>query len=336
MTVFCLEGIPKGENCPHRTQLSEADAANLISVPPSQNTEAWIPLPDGYELTFDSTGIITRASQAKVVVFAGEPDAGKTTLVTCIFEHFSNGIYAGQRLAWSDTVLAFERICYRSRISSEGEKAETERTTGLSPRFFHLQLQNKESEQFKDLLITDVSGEAYRRALDSQDDAIKLQFIKRADVFVLFLDGEKLKSKDYRQDTFQRSLLLLNALLQAKVLTPSCAVRVVIAKYDLLVPEEVDANTTQFLERVEAEYKKFGPEQFNDFETSRISSRPKMGSSLKYGYGVEALFAGWLDLERSEVVPDFRADTSPSRNEREAAMYLWRQLGQKTNVDRRA
>jgi hypothetical protein len=332
----CLEGIPKGVNCPHRTPVTEGDAEETDSTVPSLVAEAWISLPDGYELTFDSTGLITRASEAKVVVLAGEPDAGKTTLVTCIFEHFSKGMYAGQRVAWSETVLAFERICYRSRISSDAENADTERTKGLTPRFFHLQLQNKESGKFTDLLVTDVSGEAYRRALDSQEDALRLQFIKRADVFVLLLDGERLKSKESRQDTFQRSLLLLKALLQAEVLSHGCTVRVLIAKYDLLVPQDVDANTTQFIEHVEAEYNKFGTEHFSDFQISRISSRPKTGSSLKYGFGVEPLFAKWVDAEASEGVPDFRADASPSPNERESAIFLWRQLGQKTNVDRRA
>lgn len=334
----CLEGIPKGEGCPHRKRLAEDDSEDIAdsAEEPPQAAEQWIPLPDGYELTFDSTAPITRASEAKVVVLAGEPDAGKTTLVSCIFEKFSEGMYAGQRVAWSDTVLAFERICYRSRISSEAERADTERTKGLSPRFFHLQLQNKDSGKLKDLLVTDVSGEAYRRALDSQEEAVRLQFIKRADVFVLFLDGERLKSKELRQDTFQRSLLLLNTLLQAKVLSSECALRVLIAKYDLLLPQEVDANTTTFLERVEAEYKKVGSEHFRDFQISRISSRPQIGSSLEYGFGVESLVSEWVDSESNEVAPDFRADASPSPNERESAIYLWRRLGQKTNVDRRA
>jgi hypothetical protein len=328
---ICLEGIPKGVGCPHRIQSSEGDSEDIAhsTAQPSQAAETWISLPDGYELTFDTTAAITRASEAKVVVLAGEPDAGKTTLVTCIFEQFSEGVYAGQRVAWSDTVLAFERICYLSRVSSQAEHADTERTKGLSPRFFHLQLQNTKTGKLKDLLVTDVSGEAYRRALDNQEEALTLQFIKRADVFVLFLDGERLKSRELRQDTFQRSLLLLNTLLQAKVLSPECAVRVVVAKYDLLLPDAVDANTTEFIERVEAEYKEFGSEHFRDFKISRISSRPRVGSSLEYGFGVEQLVVDWVDSEPSEVAPDFRPDASPSLNERESVIYRWRQLGRK-------
>ena len=174
---ICLEGIPAGKDCPHRIRANEHDQEDVAGRPTesSETVESWPSLPDGYELNFDSTAYITRSSDARVVVLAGEPDAGKTTLVTCIFEQFSEGMYAGQKVAWSDTVLSFERICYRSRVSSEAERPDTERTKGLSPRFFHLQLQNKESGKLKDLLVTDVSGEAYRRALDSQEDALKLQ-----------------------------------------------------------------------------------------------------------------------------------------------------------------
>ncbi|HZU32396.1 MAG TPA: hypothetical protein VFB79_14865, partial [Candidatus Angelobacter sp.] len=320
----CLEGLPAGKDCPHRIRgIAEGDTE---SAEESLGTaEKWISLPDGYELSLESTFEITRASNARLIVLAGEADAGKTTLISCVFEQFSEGMYAEHKVAWSDTVLAFERICYRSRISSEAEKADTVRTKGLSPRFFHLQLQSNESGIFSDLLVTDVSGEAYRRALNNQEDALNLGFIKRADAFVLLLDGERLASKEFRQDAFRRGLLLLKALLQAKVLSSQCPIRVLVAKYDLLVPGKVDKNTSQFVEYVEAEYKKFGDENFTDFQILRVASRPNPGSSLEYGFGIEAVLKDWVK-EHTEPIMDFKPKVDPASNERESARYLWRQL----------
>jgi hypothetical protein len=320
----CLEGLPAGKDCPHRSQkIAEEDAESAEE--PLGIAEKWISLPDGYELSLESTFEITRGSSARLIVLAGEADAGKTTLISCVFEQFSEGMYAEHKIAWSDTVLAFERICYRSRISSEAEKADTVRTKGLSPRFFHLQLQNNESGNFVDLLVTDVSGEAYRRALNNQDDALSLSFIKRADVFVLLLDGERLASKELRQDAFRRGLLLLKALLQANVISSQCSVLVLVAKYDLIVPGEVDKNTSQFVEYVEAEYQKFGDENFTDFKILRVASRPKAGSSLEYGFGIEALLKDWVK-EHAETIMDFKPKADPISTERESARYLWRQL----------
>ena len=323
----CLEGFVAGKGCPYKSQQTEGDPPESATEP-NALSDGWILLPDGYELSLDSTADITRASEAKVVVVAGESEAGKTTLITCIFEHFSVGAYGGQQFAWSDTVLAFERACYPSRISSEGEEAETERTKRLIPRFFHLQVRS-EAGKLTDLLVTDMSGEVYRRVVDNQENATSLgRFIRRADFFVLLLDGKRLASKELRQDGFRRGLLLLEALLQAQVLSKMCPVRVLIAKYDLLVPEEANENTIKFIEYVEAEYKRFGAKHFSDFTVSRISSRPKKNSSLDYGFGVDSLFSEWVTTDRPEVNVDFLADVKEIANERESIKYLWRQLRQ--------
>lgn len=331
---ICLEGFPAGKNCPHRMQpvAASTDELSEVTGESTSKTETWVSLPDGYELSLESTASITRAYEAKVVVIAGEADAGKTTLISCIFEQFSEGPYAAHTLAWSDTILAFERICYRSRISSEADSADTERTTGLSPGFFHLQLRS-ENKNLSNLLVTDISGEAYRRALNNQEDALNLRFITRADFFVLLVDGERLASKELRQDGFRRGLLLLGALLQAKVLLPECPVRILIAKYDLLTPTDVDENTAKFVEYVEAEYQRFGSEHFPDFKVLHIASRPKKGSTLAYGFGVEPLLSEWLKAEGPETIIDFGAENKPLASERESAKYLWRRLGQKVNVN---
>lgn len=324
----CLEGFAAGKGCPYKSQPTEGDtpeSATELNAP----SDSWILLPDGYELSLDSTADITRASEAKVVVVAGESAAGKTTLITCIFEHFSVGTYGDQQFAWSDTVLAFERACYPSRISSEADEAETERTKRLTPRFFHLRVQS-EIGKLTDLLLTDMSGEVYRRVVDNQENATSLgRFIRRADCFVLLLDGKRLASKELRQDGFRRGLLLLEALLQAQVLSKSCPVRVLIAKYDLLVPEKDNENTVKFIEYVEAEYKKFGAEHFSDFRVSRISA--KENPSLDYGFGVEPLFSEWVTADRPELTVDFLADVKELPNERESIDYLWRQLGREKN-----
>lgn len=322
----CLEGIPKGEGCPHRVssaqQAPQADDGDSPRVEDTVPTD-WLGLPDGYELSITAAQRITVATEPAIVVLAGEPDSGKTTLLAALFEKFSEGAYCDFRFAGSETLLAFERACFLSRTSSGRDEPDTERTKGTAPRFFHLLLQRvSEPSCADDLMIADVSGEAYKRALNTSADASLLEFVKRGDRFVLLLDGKRLQSKELRQDVFHRAKLLLRSLGEANVLTKRSSVRVAVSKFDLLQPEVCDANTREFVEYVRIELERFGKERFDDFAVIEIASRPQTGSELPYAYGIDRLLNEWMNkIAVPYVAPTF---PRPHTDLREAELYLWR------------
>ena len=336
----CLEGLSDPSQCPHLVSLSavvpektkRSDEEQLDGADAETNEieeevsiENWLPLPDGYELGIAAARRITGAQEAHVVVLAGEPAAGKTTLIASLYEKFCEGPFASLQFTGSNTLLAFERACHLSRTSSEAEEPDTQPTKGLHPRFFHLLVRDPgASESEHHILLTDLSGEAYQRATNHTEDAKKLSFIRRADAFLLLLDGKRLASKSERQEVFGRGLMLLRSLTEAGMLDDTSSVRVAISKFDLLQPHVVDQNTLKFLEYVKSELVSYAGQQYKSFDIIEIASRPRKDSGLTYAYGLDLLVRGWLEREPIKIsAPQFLAASMPLDG-READLFLWR------------
>jgi len=336
----CLEGIVDPLQCPHLESPREGVpqlAVTPDAVGPSDEDRAgiaeedevpienWLPLPDGYELSISTASHITGAQDALLVVLAGEPDAGKTTLIAALYEMISDGPFASLRFAGSETLLAFERACHLSRTSSEAEVPDTERTKGLHGRFFHLVLQDLSNDELdQHLLLTDVSGEAYRRATNHSDDAKKLSFIRRANAFVLLLDGERLASKSERQEAFRRGLLLLRSLTEVGMLDNRSSVMVALSKFDLLQHGFVDQNTLDFVEYVKSEFQKFSDRRYRTFAIIEIASRPLPGRGLSYAHGLDTLIRSWLQWQPIPVEHPRLMTVDMPCSGRESDLFLWR------------
>jgi len=336
----CLEGLADPLQCPHLVSLSTVGGHESGSSPEQQadeidaaggeieedvSTDNWLPLPDGYELDIAEARRITGGQEARVVVLAGEPAAGKTTFIACLYEKFCEGPFSSLQFKGSNTLLAFERACHLSRTSSEAEEADTQPTKGLDPRFFHLVVRDEgANENDHHILLTDVSGEAYQRATNYTEDAKKLSFIRRADAFLLLLDGKRLASKLERQEVFGRGLLLLRSLTEASMLDHTSSVRVAISKFDLLQPQVVDENTIEFLGYVKSELVTYAGQRYKNFEVIEIASRPRKGSGLPYAHGLDLLIRGWLKSDPIKTsVPTYPLSEMPSQG-READLFLWR------------
>ncbi len=319
----CIASVLPLRNPPEQ-QVDEIDAA-AGETEEEVSIDNWLPLPDGYELGIAEARRITAAQEARVVVLAGEPAAGKTTLVACLYEKFCEGHFASLQFKGSNTLLAFERACHLSRTSSEAEEADTQPTKGLHPRFFHLVVRDQEgNDNGQHILLTDLSGEVYQRATNYTEDAKKLSFIRRADAFLLLLDGKRLASKLERQEVFGRGLLLLRSLTEAGMLDHTSSVRVAISKVDLLQPNIVDRNTVEFVNYVKSEVATYAAERYKNFDVVEIASRPRKGSGLPYAYGLDLLIRDWLKSDPIRISPPiYPVGEMPSRG-READLFLWR------------
>ncbi len=326
-TGECLEGFDDPHRCPHAspgvvqpTESTEEGAENG-QVDAAELMDDWLQLPGGYELTIGEAGEITSRSEARVVMFAGEPDAGKTTLIATIYELLSSDAIDAFRFAGSETILAFERACFPSRIASGNVKADTVRTRHPRPRFYHLCLRPIDADgQRKHLLLGDVSGETFRRASDDLEEAKKLHILRRVDAFVFILDGDKLRNRKERHDVLERAGLILRSLMDAGVLLRQSMIQIVISKFDCLDTE--DKNVSEFLAHVRNEFTTKFARSFNRLVICEIAARPDT-ERFSFGHGVREIMSPWLqeaDLEWKTGYPAI----PPGGQLRESEAFLWR------------
>src|SRR5258708_2931827 len=88
-----------------------ADASRIdIPIPPTVIT-----YPEGDKLDGTDALAITWARPTRVVLVAGPANSGKTTLLSCLYERFHFGMFAGFRFAGSKTLVGFEKRCFHAR-----------------------------------------------------------------------------------------------------------------------------------------------------------------------------------------------------------------------------
>ena len=260
---------------------------------PEVKVERVIDLSPGGELTEEGGATLTAAALTRLVLVAGEADSGKTTLLETIYEKFNEGSFADLLFAGSTTLVGWERRCHLARIASGAEKPDTERTLGLQHQLLHLCVRNTSfGAQAQDVLFSDLSGEVFKMIRDSTAECQQLGMLKRADHFVLLLDGRKLTSTATRQEALTNGIALLRSCVDAGMIGLHSFVDVAFSKYDLLAA--ADKDTSEFM--------KYGVETITGhFEPSlgrlrfhNIAARPE-SSDLEYAFGISSLVRSWVD-----------------------------------------
>ena len=126
-------------------------------------------------LSFDEARRLTSRRGALLVMFAGEVDTGKTTLLVEIWtDLLLHGRIGSCDFAGSTTALAFEERSFQSRLSSRRESPDTLRTNEEDDGLLHLRIKRSD-RRLLELLLTDMTGEHFRairegRPLDEEFD----------------------------------------------------------------------------------------------------------------------------------------------------------------------
>jgi len=252
-----------------------------------------INLPSGSDLTPEAGGRIAAACLTRLVLLAGEAESGKTTLLATIYEKFNEGDFADLVFAGSATLVGWEKRCHLARVASGAEKADTERTLGLQQRLLHLRVRDKSlAEPPQDLLLTDLSGEAFKLIKDSTDECQKLGMLKRADHFVLLVDGRKLAARGARHEAQNNGMALLRSCVDAGMVGSNSFVDVVFSKYDLLAP--VDRDTSEFLKHIVDTIKRRFERRLGRLRFHNVAARPKSGT-IEYAFGIPDLLRSWTE-----------------------------------------
>jgi len=309
----CLEGFKDLEQCPHFLPAQQPETED---TPPEAATleeaefAGMVDLPDGADLNPDSAMVITRASMTRLIILAGAPDSGKTTLLTSIYECFQWGPFAGYLFAGSRTLPGFERRCHLARVASGRTEADTERTKGQ--QLLHLRVRVQDlSKPVQGLLLSDLSGETFRLAKDSTEECKSLSILRRADHFVLLLDGDKLGRVESRAEAAADGTSLLRSCLDAEMLGRHSLIDVLFTKWDLVQDRAHQSSTKAYIAHIEEDMRcRFEP-RVGRLRFFQVAARPAEGSELPLAYGLSAVFPSWVEETPASLISRLQAFREP-------------------------
>ncbi len=233
----CLKGLSV-DTCPSYQDPSVPRALSVddsTSVTTSEGAD--FELASGKELDEVTALSITSSCASRVIVVAGAVKSGKTTLIAALYEQFLRGHFAGYCFAGSVTLAAFEERCHLARLESGGASADTPRTEREFERrpLLHLQVRREEpTASFRDLLFTDITGEAFELARDSTEYCQKFGVLRRADHIVLLVDGARLVNPSERYEATATPRNFLRRCLDAGMLGNRALVDVLVTKWDIV------------------------------------------------------------------------------------------------------
>lgn len=209
-----------------------------------------IVLPSGRAMQRNEAAALASERRHKIVVFAGAPDSGKTSLIADIYVTMQLGELDGISFGGSETLIGFETKCWSARASALQIVPETRRTSRNEPPYLQLSLSNAQGLQ--DLFICDISGEAFEDAANSNDACRKIVDLGWVDHFVLVIDGKKLSMISEREAVLTQAKQVLFRLFDSGVLPKGAKLAIAISKADEL--DLRDATTSGFIERLRKEF----------------------------------------------------------------------------------
>lgn len=177
----------------------------------------------------------------RLVGILGAPDAGKTASLVSLYLLVARDKLSGFTFADSRSLMAFDDISQGARRWNEGHPPEqltthTELVDDRSAGFLHLRLRPAGHEAAVDLLLPDLPGE-WSTALVDNTRVDRLEFLKRADVVWLMVDGRQLSDPPTRQLALHRTKLLMQRLVS--IVMPSPQAILVVTRLDQGEPDQV-------------------------------------------------------------------------------------------------
>jgi hypothetical protein len=213
-TGICIaEDSP--ETCPFRMKPPAGAASTATPEPPLSRPAQNPTLPHSRTLGPEQADELMAARYQTLIGILGDPDAGKTGALVCLFLLISRAKLQGYTFADSRTLSAFNEISQGALDWDENDPPEqftqhTERADPRTPGFLHLRLRRGDDEKI-DLLLPDLPGEWSQSFID-EDDNDRLQFLKRADVVWLMMDGSQLRKPSTQHYAIHRMQLLIGRL----------------------------------------------------------------------------------------------------------------------------
>ncbi|WP_184547202.1 TRAFAC clade GTPase domain-containing protein [Mucilaginibacter sp. FT3.2] len=324
-TGKCVNDLVLNE-CPHYKETDEDDldqedneATDDEPSDDSKSTNNLFEVYSGKALKIDEVNRISKSAVTRLIILAGMPDAGKTTLLLSLMHlfqtraEFENFLFAG-----SETLLDFEEKAHPSKAESENLQENTGRTPIGPPTFLHLAVFNKTSQKTTNLVFTDISGELFNALKDSTEQCKKFTLAERADHFVMLFDADRITTLKDRASAKTSGVGIIKSLVQAGTLKPHTRIQIIFSRWDLYLKKGKQAIHEEFIELLKNDLKTQFGDTF-DLTFVDVSARPKKGQ-LEFGYGIDKIFPDWVT--KSILDRQFESvDTKPMRGNRQFLQY---------------
>lgn len=292
----CLEGLDP-QVCPHVVTLDKlvdqvSDEAPLPPSPPKT-----LPLPSGIEVPLNDAGDLLARTTTRVVLVAGDNDAGKTTLLTSLFDRFCTGPYGGYLFAGSSSLIAFERRAHTGYTRSEAAAADTVRTAhSWDIKFLHLRLRDEACRgPSSDLLLSDIDGETCKRARDSAAECAKLTILRRADRLLLVIDGDRLSTVGHRESAISDAVGLLRRFLESSLLRPTTPIDLVVSKWDKVAARDAETPSRGAIKRMKQIIDGLPVAKDVTVTWHEIAARPDALDRFTHCHGMDGFPVAWCD-----------------------------------------
>lgn len=277
-------------------QSNQPDISPSAPAESSSGMDDLIDLHRGEGYPLDGADEITRRSLTNVILFAGTAESGKTTLLASLYLMFQKDRkqpFGGYSFAGSRTLVGFEKRVHLARVTSGLDKPKTERST--VSELLHLRVRKHDrSSPSKDLLLCDLWGEDFREARDSVDGCRRLGIVRRADAFVLLVDGAKLAKFDARQQAKVDPLMLLRNTLDCDMLAEEAHVDVLFTKWDILGQSPDREDTEKFATHIQDEVKRRFAHRVGSLAFWQVAAHATEGN-VPIAHGLEDLFRTWVE-----------------------------------------
>lgn len=238
-----------GEESGAPPSLIQAGDDEVLLLPESETPEGpddsaepdIVRLWSGSELSISEAAFIARAGNTRVIVLAGEHNAGKTTFVSGVYHGFLDGPYEDLWFKHSRTLYAFEERVFRARVASGLTQPAMQRTEGTHVRFFHLELGELDGESM-DFLISDISGEAFEQLRKSAELVSEFDVFRSADHFLYLVNGKGLGSPAERATVKMNVVNGFRRLVEGDLLPRNGQIVILFNKSDEIETAGVQAN----------------------------------------------------------------------------------------------
>ncbi len=287
----CLEAFTNLNECPHYNQT--ISKSSLPTEDTKKKSRSEIAINSGEALNCKEAGKLLCARPARVITVIGLSDAGKTTLISGLYDVLQKGPFADFSFIESKTLPAFELRCHHARAVSRRTVPDTERSTrGMGLIFLHLAVTNDSGGRI-DLLLSDRSGENYEAATNNTQACLELLEVYRSDLVLILADGAKLANPEFRHSTVADVRRLIEALLDSNMLGRKHRVALILTKYDKLVPNNQDGlDAFDGLANIVAEKLS---NQVSEFTVIKTAARPD-SPSMEAGTGLNEIFRECMKL----------------------------------------
>jgi hypothetical protein len=231
-TGKCHIGHDPVESCPNYAQAEKGIEPVIEDETPPAAPPA-VEIASSEVMHIADLARFIRQRTPRVVALVGEHKAGKTTLISSVYEAYCKGPFADLTFAGSKTLVGFAKLHAYALLNSGRSSPTVPRTSRNAPlAFFHLALARSRHD-ILDLIVADRSGETYASARTGTDLIPTLEEFHLADRVCFLLDGGRLASKDLRPAYMRQFKQMIHAMRDNGALSGGPALEVLSTKFDI-------------------------------------------------------------------------------------------------------